>query len=107
MKNNERNRRIGMAFLLLALIALLSDFFAEQEMKNGSIERAPIGGEEKELLLNLEIDGVAKEEYRVEILPQQPTQEEAEEYLRQAIATIETDFQEIAESLPMKNHSQL
>lgn len=96
-------KKILAAFLLLLVTALIVDFGQETELQNGVIYRDVIGGEEKKIPLFLDIDGVCeKEPYTLEVLPIQPTKDEAEGYFKKAIATIESDFQEIKEKVPMQ-----
>lgn len=95
--------KIIAAFVLLLLVAIVADFMGGGEIKDGAIERDKIGGEEKKLQLELDIDGVGKDyEYSLEVLPIAPTQEEAEGYFEEAIALIEQDFAAMEEAVPVK-----
>lgn len=96
-------QKIFAAFLLLLVISLIADITQEGNVKNGAIERAEIGGEEKEIELQLDIEGVVEDyNYKIEVLPVQPTKEEAEVYFEKAIAEIEEDFSNREDEIPLQ-----
>lgn len=97
-------KKVLAAFILLLLVAFIADVSQEKAIKNGVIERDDVGGDKKELSLILDMDGIWEgEAYSVEVLPANPTKEEAEDYFKKAIATIEEDFQEIGETVPLQS----
>lgn len=101
-KITERTK-IVIAFLLLLIVALLADISKEKIIKDGTIDRDVVGGEEKEISLLLDVEGVLEDEvYSLEILPAQPTEEEAAKYFEKAIETIEQDFKNIGEQIPLQ-----
>ena len=96
--------KIAAVFLVLLLIALMADFTKSKEVENGAIHRAEIGEEEKEIPLLLEIEGVLEDyEYIMTVSPVQPTKEEAEAYFEQTISLIDMEFQNIEQSVPIKD----
>lgn len=96
-------KRILAAFLVLLFLALLVDVSQEEVLKNGVIQRDEIGGEEKEVTLFVEVDGVWEEEpYTVEVMPIQPTKEEADVYFQKVIETIDTDFKKQKDTVPIQ-----
>lgn len=96
-------KKILVAFLLLLFVAVIADISQERAIKNGVIERAVVGGEEKELSLLLDMEGIwVDEPYRLEVLPAQPTKEETEVYFEKAISDIEQAFCEIEEKIPLQ-----
>lgn len=104
MKRKITDRtKIAIAFLLLVMVALLVDIRKEKIIKNGTVERDVVGGEEKEVSLVLDIEGVLENQaYSLEVLPAQPTEEEAEKHFEKAIETMEQDFKEIGEQIPLQ-----
>lgn len=101
MKWKVKNK-VWIAFLILLLIAILSDLSQKNTIENGTIERAPLGGEEKELSLVLDVEGLFEDEtYLLEVPPTQPTEKEAKEYFKKAIATIEKEFATLQEQIPI------
>lgn len=100
MKRKDK-QKIIMAFIVLLLVAIISDLSREKIIKNGTIERDPIGGEEREVSLIVGAEGQQEEEYQLKVLPMQPTEDEAKEYFDRAITTIEKDFREVKEIVPI------
>ena len=103
-KKMDTKCKIAAVFLVLLLIALMADFTKSKEVENGAIHRAEIGEEEKEIPLLLEIEGVLEDyEYIMTVSPVQPTKEEAEAYFEQTISLIDMEFQNIEQSVPIKD----
>lgn len=100
MKGKDK-KKIIVAFAVLLLVAIFSDLRKETVIKNGTIERPAIGSDKQEISLIVEADGLLEEEYQLEVLPVQPTQEEAEKFFDKAISTIENDFKEVGELVPI------
>lgn len=96
--------KIVVVFALLLVIAFISDVQQENAIQNGAIERELLGGEEKEISLTLDVEGLVEEEaYTLEIPAVQPTEQEAKEYMEKAIKTIEKDFGEVGENVPIRS----
>ena len=53
-------KKIGFAFLLLLAMAILADVTREGVINEGYIQREELGGAEKELELQLNLDGINK-----------------------------------------------
>lgn len=103
-KRMDTKHKMAAVFFLLLFMAVIVDFTKSKEVENGSIHRTEIGEEDKELSLLLEIEGVLEDyEYVLEVLPIQPTQEEAENYFKQTIEIIDEDFKTIGETVPLKD----
>lgn len=97
-------KKIIFAFFLLLLVAFIADICQEKAIQNGIIQRDEIGGDSREVFLLFDIEGIwEKEAYTLEVLPAKPTKEEAERFFEEAISTIESDFQVIDESIPVKS----
>lgn len=93
MKRLTDKTKIILAFVLLLLISIVADLAKEGALKDGYINREGLDGEEKELLLELDIEQILEDyEYSVEVLPTMPTQDEADLYFKKTIADIEEDF---------------
>lgn len=102
-KVSDKQKIVAAFFLLLAL-SLITDLTKEAVLKDGAIEREDVGGEEKEVSLQIDIEGVLEEyDYTITVPPVQPTKEEAEVYFEKAIETIEKDFQNIEETVPLQS----
>ena len=101
MKKQSDMQKIALAFVIILVLSLVSDITQEQVVKNGCLERAEIGGKKEEIVLELEMNGHVKD-YTVEIMPAQPTKEEASKYFDVVIAEIDRDFQEFEDKVPMK-----
>ncbi len=88
--------------MVLLVMSIISDVTQESSIKNGVIERAEIGGKKEEMVLQLEVDG-NKKDYVIEVLPAQPTKEEAENYFETVIAEIDADFRDFQDRIPLKD----
>lgn len=102
MKKRNNKRKVVIAFVGLLVLSILSDFTQERLIKDGSINRAEIGGKKEEVVLEVEVDGNVKD-YTLEIMPAQPTKEEAGKYFDAAIAEIDMDFQDFEDKIPKKD----
>lgn len=104
MKQKIRDKhKILAALLLLLVLSLAVDITQESVIQEGAIQREEIGGEEKEIQLQVDIEGVIENyDYTIEIPPAQPTKEEAEIYFEKAIAEMQEDFQKIEGRIPMQ-----
>lgn len=97
-------QKMAAVFFLLLVMALISDCTKRKEIEKGFVSREDIGGEEKEVLLGLEIEDLLEDyEYVLEVLPVCPTKDEAEVYFDQAIAQIDADFKIIKNMIPIKD----
>lgn len=95
--------KIIVAFVLLLFLAIVADVMKGGALKDGYIDREEIGGEEKELQLQVDMEEVLEEyEYLLEVEPTAPTKDEAETYFEKAIAIIEKDFENVEEEVPLK-----
>lgn len=95
--------KIVAAFLLLLIVAFLADMSQEKAIKNGAVEREDVGGEEREISLVVDMEGILEgQAYTLEVLPAQPTKEEAEGYFEKAIENIEQDFKKVGEQIPLQ-----
>ena len=96
-------KKILVGFLLLLLLAIVKDFTYTGDIKNGYIDRDPIGGEEADLQLQLEVDGVIENyDYSIKVVPELPTEDEAEKYFQDAIFQIEKEFVDISTIVPLQ-----
>ena len=107
-KNKKRTfsdkTKTAIIFLLLLLLAVVSDLTQQGVIQEGALIREGLGGEEQEVSLALEVEGLVEEEdYVIDLPPMQPTKEEAQAYLEKAIQMIEQDFQRIGETIPLKS----
>ena len=100
-KKLSDKQKILFAFLVLLVLSIISDVTQKSVISNGMLERAQIGGKKEELVLQLEIDGL-KTDYVMEILPAQPTKEEADSYFEKAIAEIDQSFANCRTTVPKK-----
>jgi len=95
--------KIIVAFLLLLVVSIVADVTGDVALKDGVIERNPLNGEEKKLQLQLDIEEILEDyEYSLEVLPVNPTKEEAENYFEQTIALIDKAFSQIKAELPLQ-----
>lgn len=86
-------RRLIVAFALILLLAMYVDMTNSEIQNNGIISRADIGGDSKELELHLEAENLLLERnYQIEVVPQLPTREMAQEYLDIAVENIDSNF---------------
>lgn len=96
--------KIGAVFFILFLAAVLSDFTQQRKLQDGELTREALGGEEQEVSLNLEVEGLIEEKnYVIDLPPIQPTEEEALAYIDCAIETMEQEFQQIDETVPLRS----
>lgn len=100
---SDKQKVIVSLFLLLGM-SLVADFTQEGVIQEGTIERGEIGAEEKEIQLQVDIEGIVEDyDYSIEVLPEQPTKEKAEQYFAKASAEIEEDFEKIGEKVPIQS----
>lgn len=96
-------KKIGIAFLLLLVIAIGADISQDSALKEGYIQREEVGEEEKELHFLLNIEGIQEDyPYSVEVPSVMPTKAEAEGYFKETLQQIETDFSEIGSKVPLR-----
>lgn len=100
-KKLSDKQKVLFAFLLLLILSIVSDVTQKSVISNGMLERAQIGGKKEEVVLQLEIDGL-KTDYVMEILPMQPTKEEADSYFEKATAEIDQSFANCRTMVPKK-----
>ena len=97
-------RKIIVVFCALLVVSIIADISDSGIITDGFIDRDVLGGEEKEVDLNLEIGDYGKEyEYFLNVLPTLPKEEEAREYFQDAIAEIDKDFEQIEDSLMLRD----
>ncbi len=97
-------KKLIIAFLLLLILSIIADISYKGELKDGYIEREEIGGDEKELILQLDVEGLLENyEYFLTVSPKEPSREDAEEYFKETIAIIEEDFTNLESEVPLKD----
>lgn len=96
-------KKIGVAFLLLLVIAIGADISQDEVLKEGYVQREEIGEEEKEYHFLLNMEGIQEDyPYSFEVPAAMPTKEEAEGYFKETIKQIEADFSEIGNKVPLQ-----
>ena len=101
-KRNEKSKVI-LAFLLLLLVAVITDVTAETVIQKGQIKRGQTGQKKDAVELEINVEGLLENyPYLLEVEPVFPTKEEAEGYLKEAIERIEKDFAKVDERIPLK-----
>ncbi len=95
-------KKIIVVFILLLILSMVADISYRGNIENGHIGRNPIGGEDKELKLQLEVDDVIEDyEYSIKISPELPKSEDAEAYFQEAINRIDKEFTNIQTTIPL------
>ena len=103
MKKISDKSKIGAAFFLMLLVAIVCDMTTEGKIKNGFIERGEVGEKEEKLELQLDMKEVMDDyTYFIEVQPIKPTKEQAEEYFQKAITQIDQDFVEAIGNVPLE-----
>lgn len=101
--NKKEIKRLGLVFALCFLMALAVDITEKNLQSDGSIKRDVVGGEEKNVSLELNVDGLLeKYPMELEIMPTQITKEEAEQYFSEAIQEIDAAFKEVDGEVPLE-----
>lgn len=96
-------RKIGFAFLLLLVLAIVADITREGVINQGYIQREALGGEEKEVELQLNWAELGDDyTYVLEVPPVIPTKEEADLYFQKTLTRIEKDFAVIENKIPLQ-----
>ena len=105
--SKKEKRCVAVVFIFFLLVAGYQDNKAKNLEEDNTIQRASSTGEEKEVALILNGEGVV-EDYTYELIvePAKVTKEEADEFFLRTIAEIEADFQSWSEELPVKRHYQ-
>lgn len=99
--------KILVLFGIVLVLALLADVTGGSLDAEGRIQRAPIGEEEENLNLLVQLDGTDKEyTYEIKVEPILATREQAEQFFDAAIAEIDRDFQEVGKQVPIKTEYQ-
>lgn len=94
-------KKIIVVFVLLLLLSIVADVSYRGNLMEGYIERASIGGEEKDIKLRLQVDDVIENyEYSLKVSPEQPKRQQAEQYFEEAIEQIDKDFSNIKSVVP-------
>lgn len=100
-------KKLGLVFAAILLLSIYMDRSKGNLTATGSILRNEAGGNEKEVHLSLDMEGIGKDyEYLLKVEPVRVTGEQAEQYFAGAIGEIEEDFQAIADEIPMKEEYQ-
>ena len=105
--NRKNGWKIGLLFLIpLVLVGIMQ--LQEKNLKDGLyIDRNKAGDGDKELILELEAEGLPEDyEYKIQVEEMRYTEEEAEALIEGAIREIETDFEEINKVIPYKKTYQ-
>lgn len=103
MKKISDKVKIGVAFSLMLIVAIVFDVTSDGKIQNGFIERGEVGEKEKQLQLQLDIKEILEDyAYFIEVQPMKPTKEQAEEYFQRAIAKIDWDFWNVVGTVPLK-----
>lgn len=104
-KKVSDKKKMIIVFFILLLLSIVADVSTKSEIKDGYVERDVIGGEEKELELKLDAEGVLEDyTYSIEIPSRLPKEDEAEKYFEEAIAQIEKDFSNVKTEVPIKEN---
>ena len=105
MKKKRNDKwKVIVLFVILILIAIITDVTAETVISNGQIKRGQMGQKKDTVELEINVKGILeKYPYLLEVEPVFPTKEEAEAYLAEAIGQIEKDFSKVEEKIPLKN----
>lgn len=107
MKKVSDKVKIGVAFSLLLMVALVSDITKEGKIQDGFIERGEVGEKEKELQLQLDMKEVLEDyTYFIDVQPVKPTKEQAETSFQKAIAEIDEDFEKVVGAVPLQKEYQ-
>ncbi|MBQ8518854.1 MAG: type II secretion system F family protein [Agathobacter sp.] len=94
--------KIIAAFFVLLVVSVVADVTKSDMLKDGVVEREALNGEEKSLQLQLDIEEIIEDyEYSLEVLPANPTKEEAEAYFKDTIALIDRDFSQVKTEVPL------
>lgn len=102
MSQIPENKKIVVAFLMLLAVSVLVDI-SKGHIKDGAIDRAVLGGEEKEYNFQLDVEDLIQDyEYTIMVSPVAPTQEEANHYFAQTIKQIEEDLEVITTTVPIQ-----
>lgn len=102
MKQISEEKKIVIAFLILLMLAIVMDL-SKGNIKDGVIDRAELGGDEKEYQLQLDIGEVLQDyAYTLNVPPMIPTKEEAEQYFESVVTQIEQDFEGIEDEIPIQ-----
>lgn len=95
--------KIGVAFTLMLVVALVSDVTREGKIQNGFIERDEVGEKEKELQLQLNMKDIFEDyAYFIEVQPVKPTKEQADAYFQEAMTQIDQDFEKVVGQVPLQ-----
>ena len=102
-KRYSDKTKLIFVFAVLLVLSFLADATTQHQIQDGYINRNEIGEEEKQIELELGIEGMIDDyEYSLEVSPVLPTQETAEHYFAEAISDITKDFQELENRVPVK-----
>jgi len=94
---------IGIIFVLILVLAFYMDLRNGMLQENGTISREEAGGETREVELLLDAEGVLDGYlYELEIEPARVTEEKANQYFAETMATIEAEMGEIDTAVPIK-----
>lgn len=95
--------KLALVYVFVFLIALYVDTKSGVLEEAGTIVRDELGGEsvDVDLLLGVE-DVFQEEEVFLEVEPRRVTEEEAERFFSKAIETIELDFSNVQDGIPLK-----
>lgn len=101
MKKNSDKLKLIIAFVFLLVLSIIIDV-SKNELRNGVVDRAEIGGEDKQFQFELDVEKLLEDyEYTLTVLSAAPMKEEAEKYFETAIKQIDKDFEEIKEEVPI------
>lgn len=96
-------KKTGLVFLILLVAAIVSDVTTKEVLKDGYVLRETLGGEEKEIQLQLNVEGILEDYlYSLEVPSVLPTKEEADKYFQKVINKIQDDFLEIGDVIPLQ-----
>lgn len=101
--NIKEKKKLVWVFLIFLLAAFYKDCTSGSLQEDGLIQRNVYAGEEREVSLVLDAEGVLEDyTYELTLEPANVTQEEAEGYFQQAIEELTSDFRQYDETLPIK-----
>lgn len=96
--------RLGIVYVIVCLLAIYMDFQGGDLKEETYIIRDEVGGETKNVEFAFRVEDVYEEEaLSIEIEPKKVTEKEADIYIENAIAEIESDFKKMDKKVPLKD----
>lgn len=96
--------KLGLVYVMVFLIAFYMDTQGGELEESGAVVREETGGETVKVDLVLNVEDVLQEyEVSLEVEPRKVTEEEAEAYFSKALETIQKDFTNLKELVPVED----